>query len=137
MNLQLHHVISCQCRLKIGSSAAFRSTDRRCPGRSRSRSRLPALLEFALQSGPGRGRIDDFAAIKSGKTAAKLPVEFRQMGGAGGVVLLQKPQGFADDLACRVVPSGFYSGGPKFFQFGRERDVHTAVLHVIEFSSSQ
>lgn len=67
---------------------------------SRSRSRLPALLGFALQSGTRDGRVNHFAAVEGGKTAPKFPVEVGQLGGASGVVLLQKPQGLTDDFAC-------------------------------------
>jgi hypothetical protein len=62
------------------------------------------VFGFALQSGASGGRVNDFTAIESGETASEFLVEFRQLGGADGVVLLQNPQGFPDDLACRVVP---------------------------------
>ena len=44
-------------------------------GCNRSRTRFPALLGFALQSGAGLGRVDGFAAIQGGEAAAELPVK--------------------------------------------------------------
>jgi hypothetical protein len=52
--------------------------------------------------------LDGVAAIQCRQAATDLRMEFRQLGGAGLVVLFEEPQGFADDLTCRVVAAGLW-----------------------------
>jgi hypothetical protein len=95
---------------------------------SHSRTRLPAFAGLAAQAGTRLGWVNALAAIKGGQASAKLPVELGQLGGARGVVFLQKPKGFADDFTRRVVASGSDFGANEFFQFRGERYVHKEVL---------
>jgi hypothetical protein len=60
--------------------------------------RLPARGGFTLQAVTGGGRVNGFAAINGSKAATELVVEFRQLGDASGVVLFQKPEGFANNF---------------------------------------
>jgi hypothetical protein len=58
-----------------------------------------------LQSRARLDRVSALAAVKGAEPAAKLLIEFRQLTGAHGLMFLQKPESFANDLTRRVVPA--------------------------------
>jgi hypothetical protein len=96
----------------------------------RSRPRFPALGGFALETGAGFSRVDGLAAIEGRKAAAKLAIEFRQLGGAGGIVFLKKPERFADDFTRRVVAARSDLSADEFFQLRGERYVSWSKIAI-------
>jgi len=77
-----------------------------------------ALLALELQSGTGRGRVNDFAGSRAAKRRPEFPVELGQLGSPSRVVLFQKPQRFPDDLARRVVAARIHFGADEFSSSG-------------------
>lgn len=69
--------------------------------------------------------MDLFAKVQGSQTPAQFPIEFRELAGAELVVFFQKPQCLADDLASRIVTARTYLRADEFFQFRRERNIHS------------
>jgi hypothetical protein len=68
-----------------------------------SRPRLPTLVGLALQSGAGRGRINELTAIQRGETASEFLVEPGQLSCACRIVFVPQSQSLTNDLARGVV----------------------------------
>jgi len=86
--------------------------------------RPSALLGLPPQAGSGHGGLHGLAVAERSETAAYLMVKLSQLCGAGLIVFFQKAKSFADNLASRVVASGFDLGADELFELGGERNVH-------------
>ena len=74
------------------------------------------MFQFRQDLIPG----DAFAAIEFVETRLNFAAHFVQLSRAEPILVLEKPQPFADDFAGGLVTAALHFARNEFFEFGRE-----------------